>query len=347
MEIQRESIFLSAIRTLLKSFFAMVGFFIAVVPFFIILSFFSSDSHLNKNTLTYLPNANGERKIVHSSAPVVLQINFHGIIGQGDLTEDIIQSQLVESREGILKNNRVKAILLHLDTPGGSVNTTENIYHLLEAYKKKYKVPVHAYVDGLSASGGVYISSACDYISATPSSVIGSVGVILGPFFNVTGTMKKIGLEACTMTEGKDKDMMSPFRPWKDSDKTSFEEIMTYLYDRFIDVVIQSHPKISKEELINTYGARVFDAKKAEEIGFIDNYNGNYKDAINNLLHAAKIDEKTPYQIVELKPKHPWLSDLTKGEFSLLHGKLQHSIKVGKENDQKKLFSYLFEPSLQ
>ncbi|MFI5264393.1 MAG: S49 family peptidase, partial [Candidatus Kapaibacterium sp.] len=92
----------------------------------------------------------------------------------------------VESQEGDFKNNRVKGILLYMDTPGGYSTDSDTIYRLLMEYKKQYKVPIYAYVDGLCASGGMYIAITADKIMASDTSLIGSIGVIAPTFMNFT-----------------------------------------------------------------------------------------------------------------------------------------------------------------
>src|SRR5690606_22323692 len=115
-----------------------------------------------------------------------LQINVHGVIGdaKSGIDTKMAQNILLDSRTGDFKNERGKGILLHMNTPGGTVVDSDNIYRMLKTYKERYKVPVFAFVDGLCASGGMYISCAADKVYAGPASIIGSVGVIIGPFFN-------------------------------------------------------------------------------------------------------------------------------------------------------------------
>ena len=134
------------------------------------------------------------REFLHSPAPVILKIDIDGVIGIGDLTYKKIQNSLLDSREGLLAPNRVKALLLYIDSPGGSADDADDIYRAILSYKKKYQVPVYAFVDGMCASGGMYIACAADRIFSTPTSVIGSVGVLLGPTFNFSGLMERYGV---------------------------------------------------------------------------------------------------------------------------------------------------------
>ena len=195
----------------------VLGFCIALfLVFFAIAAFQPQYQREEKTTLTLLPDLNGKKEIAPLNAPVILQINIKGVIGEPEVLDtDVIQSMLLDSRDGLLQRDRVKAILLYLDTPGGTVVDSDNIYRLLLDYKKKYGVPIFGYINGLCASGGMYVSSAADRVYCSPTGVVGSVGILIGPFFNVSEAMAKIGIEARTLTRGLDKDAMNPLRPWK------------------------------------------------------------------------------------------------------------------------------------
>ena len=213
----RESILKSTIRALFVSFAVLIGLILAVLVTILSVSTLMNNVSLpDKGTLTVSADAHGNRKLLTSSSPVILRIDIHGVIGDIDLNEKKITNLLYDSREGVLTGNRVKGILLHINSPGGLATDSSAIYHLLMDYKQKYHVPIYAYVDGLCASGGMYIACAADQIYATSDSVIGSVGVRLGPTFNVSQTMDKMGISALTLTEGKFKDALNPFRPWKE-----------------------------------------------------------------------------------------------------------------------------------
>jgi protease IV len=299
-----------------------------------------------KTTLNVLPDLNRQLELRSYNSPVILQINIQGVIGEPLLDTKTIDSILLDSHRGLLANNRVKAILLHLNTPGGTVFDSDNIYRMLKSYKEKYNVPIYGYVEGLCASGGVYISSACDKIFASPCSIIGSVGVILGPFFNIVEGLDKIGIKAKVLTDGLNKDMMSPFRPWEADEENSLRTIMDFQYNRFVDIVVQTHPRITRDKLVNEYGAKVFDVMRAQEYGYIDVANANYEDALRELMFAANINPEHPYQVVELAPTLGIMSLLGNAESPLQSGKIEHEITVSgnpahKIRDQ---FAYLYLP---
>ncbi len=312
MEYSRESVFAGSLRSFCKSIATILGIGIGVGLLAIgVGALFGPNMMPPKSQPLLMPDANGSRTLLSGNTPVILRIDFHGVIGAGDLTSEKIENILLDSQEDFLKGGRVKAIFLDMDTPGGSASTSDTIYRALMAYKKKYNVPVYAYVDGLCASGGMYIASAADKIYSTHSSIIGSVGVVLGPNFNFAEAMTKYGVAALTLTEGKDKDELNPFRPWKPDEGASLKSIMDVLYDQFLTIVSEARPKLSKELLINTYGARVFVAQHAAEYGYIDEWNSNYSEAMQSLANSAQIKEDDHYQVVQLLPPRAFLNDLT------------------------------------
>lgn len=346
MEIQRESIFVSALRSFARMFFAVCGIFIAFIFMSLLYNSIAdnSDSPTEAKTkVKYLPDANGNREI-SSVSPVILQMNIHGVIGdpKGVNTRNI-ENILLDSRTNDFKNDRVKGILLHMNTPGGTVVDSDNIYRMLRQYKARYKVPVFAYVDGLCASGGMYISSAADQVYAGPAGIIGSVGVIIGPFFNVVDALNKIGIVSKTITEGLDKDMMTPFRPWKPDEDASLKEVTAYLYDQFVDIVTSARKGLNREKLIREYGAKVFDPITAQKYGYIDFSNSSRDAALIALLKEAGVDATKTYQVVELEQKSEWLNNLFSSNSPLLTGRIEHSLDTGAPPIRDQV-AYLYQP---
>jgi protease IV len=348
MTFTRESIFVSAIRCFCNAFSVVIGIFIAAVVVMFGLALFSSPEILpEKSELSIAPDADGRRTLLPETSPAILRIDFHGIIGDGDLTNEKIQNILFDSREDSLRNNRVKAVLLHMNTPGGVASDAAGIYDALLAYKKKYNVPVYAFVDGMCASGGMYICAAADKMYATSSSVIGSVGVILGPTFNFSGAMEKFGIQSLTITQGKDKDMLNPFRPWKEGEDQSLVNITKELYEQFVTAVATGRPRLDREKLVNVYGAQVFIAPEAQTLGYIDVSGADYGQTLNELATAADIAADQRYQVVQLETPHTFLSQLAQGKSSLFSGKISHVFQIGPNmsSELSGKFLYLYQPS--
>ncbi len=348
MEFARESIIVSAVRTFCKSFSAVIGVLLGAILIFVGLMMFSSpDIYPAKSSLKISPDANGNRDLLATTTPVILKIDITGVIGQGDLTSEKFETSLLDSREGMLAHDRVKAVLLYINTPGGTVDDSDGIYRALLDYKKKYQVPVYAYVDGMCCSGGMYVASATDKIFASPSSVIGSVGVILGPTFNFSGLMDQHGIQSLTITQGKDKDMLNPFRPWVPGEDASLRNITADLYHRFVSIVTAARPQLDKNKLINVYGAQIYVAEQAEEFGYIDVANADYGMAVAELAKKANVPEEESYQVVTIEPARPFLSELTSGQLALFKGKITHQFQINSymNSELSGRFLYLYQPN--
>lgn len=347
MQFIHESIFLSATRAFFKAFFVIIGIFVAFIPIILVFNLISKDtaSDVDKYKVSILPDLSLNQTTVSSSAPAILKINIHGIIGKKGLTTNDMYQLLVESRRGVLKDNRVKGILLHINSPGGSSIDSDGIYRLISSYKEAFKIPVYTYVDGLCASGGMYIAASSDKIYTSPPSIIGSVGVLIGPLFNVYEALNKIGVTSLTLTQGKGKDALSPFKKWENGEDESLKNIGNYLYERFVSIVETARPMMDKDKLKNEYGANVFDSQKAQEYGYIDNGNSSYSEALRDLLVKANVDINKPYQIVEMSAKQDWLC-FFENKTSLLSGNIKHTFQIGSYDlsEIKDPFAYLYLP---
>lgn len=335
---------MGAVRSFCSSFAVILGVVVGFAVVATILMVLSGPNYLpEKAEPMIMPDANGQRQLLPGNTPVVLRLDFHGVIGMGDLTGEKVQNVLLDSQEDFLRGGRVKAVLLHMDTPGGTVSDADTIYRALLDYKAKYKVPIYAYVDGLCASGGMYIVSAADKVFATSASTIGSIGVIMGPTFNFADAMAKYGIGALTLTEGKDKDALNPFRPWKPGEDDSLRDIMADLYDRFVSLVVAARPNLNREKLIQDYGAHVFIAQKAQELGYIDVADSDYSHAMAALTQAAGFAENDHYQVVQLIPPHPFFPSFVQ---SLAPGKIKHTLDLGINfnSELSGKFLYLYQP---
>lgn len=345
----RDSILYSAIRALVVTFCVVIGLCLGFVFLSVLLGALAGESTDAKlttvNTEEILPNAEGKREALASTVPVILQVNIDGIIGTESISEKSVRRQLVESREGTFKNNRVKGILLYINTPGGTVGDADGIFRALKEYKQKYEVPIYAYIDGLCASGGMYVALAADKIFASDISLIGSVGVIAPTFMNLTKLLEKIGIETLTISAGKGKDALNPLRSWKPGEDENYRQIIDYYYQHFVNLVTLHRPEVNKEKLVQDYGAHIFPAPDALERGFIDVSGVPLADALRELLKQVGITDDQ-YQLVRLENKGWWQSLFSAQASSLLSGKVKHQISFSPEVDilLRNQFLYLYCP---
>lgn len=317
-----ESILKSGVRAFFVTICKWIGFLLGLVILVTFLGNLSDSSHELKIDTDYkveiLPNAQGIRKELDSKAPVILRLDIVGEIGKSELTAETVRQQLVESREGVLKGGRVKALLVYLNTPGGSGFEADGIYRAILNYKKEHEIPVYGYVDGMCASGGIYVAAACDKIYSTDSSLIGSIGVITAPFFNLSKMMETYGVKGLTLHAGKGKDELDPFRPWKEKEATNIQEVIDFFYNHFVHVVTLNRPKVNKEKLIQEYGAQIYSAPQAYEIGLIDEWQSSQSEVLDQLAEAMG-HEGSDYQVVRFKDKNV-LKSLLSSQSPLLSG---------------------------
>ena len=175
------------------------------------------------------------------------------------------------------QDNQVRAVLLKIDSPGGSVTASDLLYHEITAFKKRSDVKVVAALMNVAASGGYYTALSADHIVAHPTTITGSVGVIfLQP--KVAGLMEKIGVGVEVSKSGKNKDMGSPFRPTTPDEEVMFQELTDRLAKRFVTLV-QKHRQLDKNALAEVATARVYLADEALERRLVDQV-GYLNDAV-------------------------------------------------------------------
>lgn len=163
----------------------------------------------------------------------------------------------------------VKAIVLRINTPGGTVTASDILYHEIQELKKTRKIPVIASIMDLGTSGGYYVAMATDQIVAHPSSVTGSLGVIMLTL-NASGLMEKIGVRADAVTSGPHKDMGSPFRTMTEQDRAIFQGVIDNFYDRFLRVIERGRPNLKPETIRQLADGRIYSAPQAKDHGLVD-----------------------------------------------------------------------------
>ncbi len=194
-----------------------------------------------------------------------------------------IHTPIISSREIIrdlnyfFHNDNIEAIIVHLDTPGGSVASSQEIYSKVKSISDSGK-PIYASMGNVAASGGYYIALGADSIIANPGTATGSIGVIMGyPVFH--NMMDKFGINYTTVKSGKFKDSGSSFRESSQEDSTYFQELVNNLYEQFVHAVSEER-HISYEIVKSLADGRVYSGEQAKQIGLIDML-GTLEDAIH------------------------------------------------------------------
>ena len=171
----------------------------------------------------------------------------------------------------------VKALLLRIDSPGGTVTASEQVYTEILRFKEERGVPVVAQLLGTAASGGYYIAMAADEVQAHPTTVTGSIGVIFSSV-NVVGLMDKLGIEDQTVKGGLYKDAGSPLRRLTKEERSQLQSIVDDLHGRFREVVAKGRPDLTEDEVVGLANGRIFSASQALEKGLVDRL-GTLEDA--------------------------------------------------------------------
>jgi len=171
---------------------------------------------------------------------------------------------LVRVREELKKaqgDPKVKALVLRINTPGGTVTASDVIFRELQLFKQEKKIPVVAVMMDVAASGGYYVALAADTIVAHPTTVTGSIGVIMLSF-NAEGLMQKLGVAPSTIKSAERKDMGSPFRALTPEERAIFQSVIDELYRQFVAKVVERR-QISEATARARGDGRVYTAAQA------------------------------------------------------------------------------------
>ena len=216
-------------------------------------------------------------------------------------------SLLLENQQGVkswintinkcANDPSVKGLLLRINSPGGTIAASQELYNSLVRFKQKKKSLVVSVID-ICASGSYYASLPADKIVANPGSLVGSIGVIMSGF-DVSQLLEKYGVKANVIKAGKYKDAMSPYRSLKENERAEFQKLADEMYSQFTAEVIKWRSPFSSKTMIEKSSTgMVFAAKDAKRRGLIDEI-GDYEDAKRILaelsgLDYSKLHIKTP-----------------------------------------------------
>lgn len=212
----------------------------------------------------------------------VLLIEISGMISsqenEGFRAAPSMIASVKEQLTRAAKDEKVKAVVLRINTPGGTVTASDIIYHELKTFKTNRKIPIIASIMDLGTSGGYYIAAAADTVLAHPSSVTGSIGVIMLTV-NARGLLEKVGVEATAVTSGPRKDMGSPFRTMTIEERAIFQGLIDSFYQRFLNIVQEGRVNLQMEQIKRLADGRIYTGEQAKTAGLIDEI-GYLEDAI-------------------------------------------------------------------
>jgi protease-4 len=224
-----------------------------------------------------------------------------------------IEGPIFDSKDAVdeikewVRDRSVKAIVLRVDSPGGAVAPSQEIYSEVKKAAAKKKVIVS--MGSVAASGGYYISAPATRIMANPGTLTGSIGVIM-EIPNVEELMKKIGVKSEVIKSGKNKDMGSAFRTMKTEDKELLQGVLDNVHEQFIKAVAEGR-KLKIEDVRGLADGRIFTGEQALQHGLIDEI-GTLDDATRAAAKMVGIAEEP--DVVSRKDKLSFI-DLLRGKF--------------------------------
>ena len=233
----------------------------------------------------------GEDEKRDSDLPKIAVVSIRGVIVSGD---DSFGANTADPRQICTRIRRaandpqVKALVISLNTPGGEVAASDEIYAEIRLFRQKSGKPAVAMLNSIAASGGYYIASACNPIVAHKQTLTGSIGVIISAF-NYRGLFEKIGLQSEVYTSGKMKDMLNGARARTPEEIQLVRKLIGNTYEEFVRIVAESR-KIPAEKIKNSEigDGRIFDGIQAKELGLVDSL-GYFRDAVRIAAEKAKL----------------------------------------------------------
>jgi len=198
---------------------------------------------------------------------------------------------LARVREELRKaedDERVKALIVRINSPGGTITASDVLYHELLAFKTRKKVPVIAAIMDVGASGGYYAALAADTIVVNPTTITGSIGVVMVTV-NAQGLLEKIGVAPLAIKSGPMKDAGSPFRSLTEPERAVFQGIIDDMYGRFVGLIAQSR-KMPEDRVRAFADGRIYTADQALKLGLVDRI-GYLEEVVALTRERAGLDE--------------------------------------------------------
>ena len=302
------------------------------VLFFILLALFAASLGLNCAAIGHLASA--ETALGRDEAPnlseklsfgspdgvKVVRIQLHGVIEHTEESSFLSLpdrfSRLVRQIRAARNDPKVRAILLEVDSPGGGVTLSDELYHELSLFRKSSDSRrIVALAQGIAASGAYYASLPADKIVAEPTSIIGSIGVILSAV-NAAELAQKIGISGVTIASGENKDLLNPLEPVSEQHLEILRAAVNHSYERFISLVSEAR-SIPLKKLRPIADGRIFSADEALKHGLIDSigYREDALDTLKTLLSADSLCVVTYSESISffetLAARPPWRPDLS------------------------------------
>ncbi len=216
-----------------------------------------------------------EKTVYGERGPKIALLDIDGVISseseRGTLGFGARESVVARVRAQLDRAEEVgaRALILRINSPGGTVTASEIVHDEIRQFREKTQVPVVAQLMGVATSGAYYVAMAADAVYAHPTSVTGSIGVLMVGV-NLSGLMEKVGVENQTLVSGPFKDAGSPLRPMTEAERAQLQSVIDGLQERFVEVVSRGRPQLSRARVQALADGRVYSARQALEHGLVD-----------------------------------------------------------------------------
>ncbi len=246
----------------------------------------------NINPFSAVPQPLEEHVVSGEGADKILLIDISRVItGQeeedalGVKRRDSTTARVREELDKAAKDDRVRAVVLRINSPGGTVTASDIVFHQVMEFKARRRVPVVAQMLDMATSGGYYVALAADEIVASPTTVTGSVGVVMYGL-NLAGLLQKLGVKNQTLKAGERKDMGSPLREMTPEEAGILQAVLTQMHQRFLMLVGQQRPGMSPEALRSIADGRIVTAEQALQLHMVDRI-GYLDDTLASVAQRA------------------------------------------------------------
>lgn len=208
---------------------------------------------------------------------------------------------VTEALNKFKEDDNIKAVVIRVNSPGGAVAPCQEIYNAIKSLDKFVVISMGS----VAASGGLYVASAGNHIMASPGTITGSIGVIMQSV-EASGTMDKIGLKALTIKSGEFKDMGSPFREMRESERRLLQGMVMDVYEQFVNDLAAGRENLSVEQVRAMADGRIFNGSEALKLGLIDEL-GGFEDAVSLAAKRGGLSPiKRPNLVIEDGSRHWW-----------------------------------------
>ncbi|MDR3305545.1 MAG: signal peptide peptidase SppA [Clostridiales Family XIII bacterium] len=221
-----------------------------------------------------LNGSGGAKSYAGPASPYIAKVSVVGQIGPSSNNYYSSDSAYhhawtVKTIDTIMKDDNNAGLYLYVDTPGGTVYESDDLYLKVMEYKETTGRPVYVYMGSMAASGGYYVSAAADYIYANRNTWTGSIGVTLGTMFDVSGFLEEHGIKTDTITSGRNKAMGSNYNPMTEEQRAIFQGLVDEAYDQFVGIVAAGRG-IAESDVRELADGRIYTAQQALDDGLID-----------------------------------------------------------------------------